>query len=646
MALYIYNELPDSRAIRILSLSPSDEPDNQLNGAFITIIVDGAPAFEAISYVWGQNPTFSQSIWMEDAGSVFITPNLAAALKRFRRKKEHRLLWVDGICIDQGNDKEKAVQVPLMASIYQKATKTLAWLGGDLKIPSYYLQQREGSSEAADRPPTSTKRADNEQIRTDDTSGVEVVLRNPWFTRLWIAQEAILSQELELHCGECIIPWKALADLVEQFQKLKIYLSNAESRAGLHIVQHLITARFDWQRQDGSRQILRDPLPDLFQSSRIDTLGKAIADAIHVHWKAQLSEGSNECITVRFDEDRGNTFMEIFWSLQSRHCADDRDRVYAALGFLPWDVPLKIEPDYSKSVRAVYVELTLAMLKLHYSDILLYAGLWDRVPDDANVISEAETTAEEESHSIPSWVPELRHSKLKTGVMNAWDHPMLREPMRALEDPRIQLDDGLSSGRICIEAAIFDNITGGRLSTGSLDSVEAVINALRLYFLGFTELNGEDTKIEDFGKLLGIVPHPERGTAGRKHPERDLERLEHFLYGDEKENLALLAAREDVCQLFPEAEEQIEAYFDLSNFLGRRLSNRMFFTTEKGKCGLAPAMARPGDALVRFIGLQVDFLIRKVDMDGKESGDYRLIGPCYLHSGQGCPINYQAIALV
>ena len=645
MALSTYSELLDTRAIRILNLKPADDPDDELNGAFITTSVDEAPSFEAISYVWGQNPNFSKSIWVENVGSVSITTNLAAALKRFRKEKEHRLLWVDGICIDQSNDREKAVQVPQMASIYQKATRTLAWLGGDLKIPSNYLQEHKNSSKAADGPTTSTKGPENEQILSDGISGIEVILRNHWFTRLWIAQEAIVSQELELHCGEYIIPWKALTELVEQSQELEIYLST-ESRAGLRLIKHLITARFDWKRQHSSRKILRVPLPDFTQGFRIDAHAKAITNALKAHHEARSSEGSNESITVRFDEDRGNTFMEIFWSMQSRHCKDDRDRVYGALGFLPWDVPINIKPDYSKSVRDVYVQFTLAMLKLQYFEILLYAGLWDRVSNDANVISEVETIAEEESHAIPSWVPELRRSKLNTGVMNAWDHPMLRESMRALETPHIQFDDDLSSGRIHVYGAIFDKIAGGWLCSGSLDSVSAVNQALRAYFIGFTELKGKDAQIKDFAKLLGILPDPDRGAAGREHPEEDLKCLAHFLFGDDNEHLALLAAREELRQASSEALDDMEWYFDLSSFLGRRLSNRMFFTTEKGKYGLAPAMTCRGDELVRFVGHQVDFLIRPVDVKGKESEDYRLIGPCYLHSDRGSPINYQAIALV
>jgi hypothetical protein len=50
-----------------------------------------------------------------------ITKELAAAFKKFRREDSNRLLWVDAICINQNDTKEKNCQVPLMRTIYEKA---------------------------------------------------------------------------------------------------------------------------------------------------------------------------------------------------------------------------------------------------------------------------------------------------------------------------------------------------------------------------------------------------------------------------------------------------------------------------------------------------------------------------------------------
>jgi hypothetical protein len=40
-------------------------------------------------------------------------------------------LWIDAICIDQGNNAEKAAQIPLMGEVYSRAGRVLAWLGAE-----------------------------------------------------------------------------------------------------------------------------------------------------------------------------------------------------------------------------------------------------------------------------------------------------------------------------------------------------------------------------------------------------------------------------------------------------------------------------------------------------------------------------------
>ena len=166
--------------------------------------------------------------------------------------------------------------------------------------------------------------------------------------------------------------------------------------------------------------------------------------------------------------------MDIFWSLQSRQCKDDRDRVYAALGFLPWDIPLKLQPDYSKSVCHVYVEFAKAMLDLHYLEVLLYAGLWDRVSEGTD--TDTGQVIGNKNDSCPSWVPELRPSRLRTRVMIAWDHPMLDEPIKTIETPSILWPNApvsesesttgansrLSPDRVYIQSVVFDKIIRGR----------------------------------------------------------------------------------------------------------------------------------------------------------------------------------------
>jgi hypothetical protein len=86
--------------------------------------------YEAVSYTWGDDPhTERISI---DGLQFQVTPNLASALKAFRRDessgKHPRTLWVDAVCINQNDIQEKNQQVAQMQEIYAGAKEVLVWL--------------------------------------------------------------------------------------------------------------------------------------------------------------------------------------------------------------------------------------------------------------------------------------------------------------------------------------------------------------------------------------------------------------------------------------------------------------------------------------------------------------------------------------
>lgn len=55
-----------------------------------------------------------------------VTDNLRKLLLHLRQHEDiPRRLWIDQICIDQGDDKEKAVQIRLMPKIYSGASRVV-----------------------------------------------------------------------------------------------------------------------------------------------------------------------------------------------------------------------------------------------------------------------------------------------------------------------------------------------------------------------------------------------------------------------------------------------------------------------------------------------------------------------------------------
>jgi len=125
-----------ARSIRLLTLLPSSSLTAALEitlteASLDSIVSPGGNGFEALSYVWG-SPVGTVPISC-DGQQLLVTPNCESALRHLRLAGQDRVLWVDAICIDQGRSaesvKERNIQVALMGEIYQKAARTLCWLG-------------------------------------------------------------------------------------------------------------------------------------------------------------------------------------------------------------------------------------------------------------------------------------------------------------------------------------------------------------------------------------------------------------------------------------------------------------------------------------------------------------------------------------
>jgi hypothetical protein len=130
---FSYKPLPEGNGewIRILRLFAGKDEDPIVCELLLWNLrhshFRNSPKYEAVSYVWG-DPNRVQEITCEGL-PLFITINLHQALQRFRYHDQSRLLWADGICIDQQNDVEKGYQVSIMGQIFEQSNCTLIWLG-------------------------------------------------------------------------------------------------------------------------------------------------------------------------------------------------------------------------------------------------------------------------------------------------------------------------------------------------------------------------------------------------------------------------------------------------------------------------------------------------------------------------------------
>ncbi|KAF6824408.1 hypothetical protein CMUS01_10245 [Colletotrichum musicola] len=124
---YQYTRLPTGKYTRVIRLLPSMRFENPIQITLDIVSLEPPPEYEALSYAWeGQTP--DQAI---DCGGqrLLVTQTCFNALRRLRRKRRSRTLWIDGICIDQHSTEEKNHQVALMGPIYSSAQLVVIWLG-------------------------------------------------------------------------------------------------------------------------------------------------------------------------------------------------------------------------------------------------------------------------------------------------------------------------------------------------------------------------------------------------------------------------------------------------------------------------------------------------------------------------------------
>jgi len=203
--------LPHQYSIRLLKLhgGPFEAP---LEGNLI--IRNGKQEYEALSYTWGDEKESKplRLINSDDVHVIMLTTNLEAALRHLRHPKTVRLLWIDALCIDQGNHQEKNKQVPRMATIYNEATNVCVWLG-----------EEHNNSERAlifikrvlDLAVLDGLTRDADSVR--DWNALWNVMRRPWFSRRWVVQEIALARKATIHCGGSFVRWQDFANAVALF---------------------------------------------------------------------------------------------------------------------------------------------------------------------------------------------------------------------------------------------------------------------------------------------------------------------------------------------------------------------------------------------------------------------------------------------
>jgi hypothetical protein len=125
--------------------------------------------------VWGSEDK-PKSIIINNQ-NLYVTQNLYTALLHLQDALQSRVMWVDAICIDQANEKEKQDQLRLMAEIYAKARRVVVWLGEAENASHHALEATRLRSEK------STQLLNIGMFEP----AILHLLQRPWFRRIWVS---------------------------------------------------------------------------------------------------------------------------------------------------------------------------------------------------------------------------------------------------------------------------------------------------------------------------------------------------------------------------------------------------------------------------------------------------------------------------
>lgn len=207
--------------IRVFELLPPSSLDNHqapIQGRTRVVSLSTSIAYETLSYVWGDG--YDKTSIQVDGIDVPITKTLESALKRLRLPDAERVLWIDQLCINQDDDAERAVQVPLMGQIYSNTCQCLIWLGeirqgvseadasSAFDIIRFLDDYDEAKAADLTVPPClaseTTMAAPMNALRSIGLG------ENAWWHRMWTLQEVVLPFKACMLWGPLHISWQTI----------------------------------------------------------------------------------------------------------------------------------------------------------------------------------------------------------------------------------------------------------------------------------------------------------------------------------------------------------------------------------------------------------------------------------------------------
>ena len=612
----LYSPLnPESRQIRIFTLLPGVFTD-PIKGFLTQVPLENNPDYEALSYVWG-DPTVTLPIYLAASGpdssnyvEFGVTANLESALRHLRLKNVSRRLWIDAICINQSDILERNHQVKNMKWIYEAASRVVVWLG------KFNVYSSQGLKLLLD---IMTKEHVFDIIHdlTFTQHCISDILGRDYWQRIWVVQEFALANRILIVCGPFAIEMPAGG----YHERAKRNIQSLEQKAT--------------------------------EASAL--FGPSFTKLLHI---LEIKEERRL--------SRASPLWELVWRFRPCKSRDPRDKVFALLGLVSDSDLLENNPDYSLDFEMVrYRFIHSSIQRQGNLHLLNLANRPSSVAGHPSWLFDWSKTdvehAWEELHGC-SFVPfdSSRRSRFRNFEASRAHRPILTGP---ISDPRLLTMGGFTTDLIDylgprydynpqeIRPAVTKGVPRLRSSTiwtmsqhlwrrfvSQRPTLQQWNNQILLDFkakavssyaspdeASFEEMDNireafwrtiiADSIVEGSADFPAVNDRSQSSHGTR--PDKKFCRIGEIFTNNDK--------------LVRDIESEFETsggkpHYDFVRAIESAIADRLFFLSDSGWMGLAPAAAMKGDLVCILIGGATPFVLRPVG-----ESFYQLIGECYVH---------------
>ncbi|KAI8956679.1 heterokaryon incompatibility protein-domain-containing protein [Daldinia sp. FL1419] len=560
--------------IRILDLLPtldSNEDKDLIRCQTRVIPFPTDIQYETVSYVWG---AVDDTEYVEvDGIYIPITANLVAALKHIRLSNNIRTLWIDQLCINQHDEKEKANQVALMGQIYSTTSRCLIWLGEiseDVSLSNAQLSlefirlisnielKQEGIWELNIATEFASEQALRGLMQALESIGSR---SNAWWARMWTLQEAVLPPKACVLWGGLSMEWEVI-----------------------------VSAAFNW------RDMPFDPIVDTYHEA--------------------LSPIFSQVLGLIFTKEERDPFDTAFrWSF--RKASNPLDKVYGLMGLFPaGSLPRVQACDYGLPRATLYAMFTADLIEhnrsLHPIALRCLQNLPESTPDiprwalDMGV-SDRQYAVTVDGNDYAWYLTNTYDCYEACGMTTInWNRFRYNQIFNALELTGCMIDTvAVAGSRPQYDKTNTCDVT----CAGAAQMIQDWYQMADKFYQSQAHRN----------PILGTSPWPDsfwRGLLGNitLNPE-------YFFKG--------LATSEDVelAKKFAQTGHRN----DICDSIFANLVHRKMIITRTGLLGFVPHHANVGDQIWILHGGKTPFVLRPTEGTSQLGDEYVFIGSCYIH---------------